>query len=113
MAQPPERSRMATRKSRTDGAAGRTAPDGTAAPAEEKPKKKKPATKAKAKPAVKAAPGEATPERAEAAPKRRGRFASARPLAPEPEIDEAEIEASLGDKASGKNLVVVESPTKS
>jgi DNA topoisomerase-1 len=105
---------MATRKSRTDGAAGRTAPDGTVTPADEKPKKpRKPAAGSKAKSAVKPAPAEASAERAEPAPKRRGRFASARPLAPEPEIDEAAIEASLGDKASGKNLVVVESPTKS
>ncbi len=28
-------------------------------------------------------------------------------------MDEAELEASLGDKANGKNLVIVESPTKS
>jgi hypothetical protein len=38
-----------------------------------------------------------------------------RPVAPppEPEVDEAALDASLGDKASGKNLVIVESPTKS
>src|SRR4029077_10069813 len=114
MARAAGRFRMATRKSRTDGAAGRTAPDGTVTPADEKPKKpRKPAAGSKAKSTVKPAPAEASAERAEPAPKRRGRLASARPLAPEPEIDEAAIEASMGDKANGKNLVVVESPTKS
>ena len=89
---------MATRKSRTDD----SAPEGAA---------KKKATR---KRAVKAAPeGEspAKPARA-AAPKGRGRFAKA-PLPPEPEVDEASLEESVGDKAAGKNLVIVESPTKS
>jgi DNA topoisomerase-1 len=107
---------MATRKSRTDGTAG--------TPAAEKPARKK-STKSKADPAVKssraakAAPG-AKPAAAPdvdgvtaKAGARRGRFAKAAPRAPEAEIDEAAIEASLGGKASGKNLVVVESPTKS
>src|SRR5262249_56698404 len=55
--------------------------------------------------------GEAPPTKPRA---RRGRFG--RPVAPakpEPEVDESELEEALGDKASGKNLVVVESPTKS
>jgi DNA topoisomerase-1 len=123
---------MATRKSRTDGTAG--------SPAGEKPVRKKSAVSkaaadatgeptavsatAKAKPAGRAAKAKRAPKPAAGvpealgvtakAPARRGRFG--RPAAaekPEAEVDEAAIEASLGDKASGKNLVVVESPTKS
>ena len=107
---------MATRKSRTEGTAG--------SPAEDKKSKKKsaePATakapRAKRAPAArKAAPdpnGTPAAEPAAKAPVRRGRFG--RPAAapkPEPVVSEAELEA-VGDKASGKNLVVVESPTKS
>ncbi|HEY6194321.1 MAG TPA: type I DNA topoisomerase, partial [Candidatus Eisenbacteria bacterium] len=53
------------------------------------------------------------PERAnsKAAPGGRGRRGV--PAPPEPEVNEAELEASLGEKANGKNLVIVESPTKS
>jgi len=110
---------MATRKSRTEGTAG--------APAEDKKSKKKPAEPATAKaPRAKRAPAarkaapdpDGTPAAEPAgtgakAPVRRGRFG--RPAAapkPEPVVSEAELEA-VGDKASGKNLVVVESPTKS
>ena len=82
---------MATRKSRTEAAAG--------TPAEEKKSRKKAAEPAGEK-----------PKRASTASARAKRAAPPKPEAP---VDEAEIEASLGDKASGKNLVVVESPTKS
>jgi DNA topoisomerase-1 len=125
---------MATRKSRTDGAAApaaakkkatraartprpavTTSADGsvpakapTRAKAPKPAKAAKPAARAKAssKRAALAASNAAAPVRA------KGRFGRA-PLPPEPEVDEAELEASLGGKASGKNLVVVESPTKS
>jgi DNA topoisomerase-1 len=105
---------MATRKSRTEGTAG--------APAEDKKSKKKAAEPATAKaPRAKRAPAarkpapdpNGTPAAEPKAPVRRGRFG--RPAAapkPEPVVSEAELEA-VGDKASGKNLVVVESPTKS
>ncbi|HXJ68655.1 MAG TPA: DNA topoisomerase, partial [Verrucomicrobiae bacterium] len=110
---------MATRKSRTEGTAG--------APAEDKKSKKKSAEPATAKaPRAKRAPAarkaapdpDGTPAAEPAGtgaktPVRRGRFG--RPAAapkPEPVVSEAELEA-VGDKASGKNLVVVESPTKS
>ena len=109
---------MATRKSRTDGTAG--------TPAEDKKTKKKSADPASprakraaapkqpAKPAADpngATPGEAGTE--SKAPVRRGRFGRpAAPPKPEPVATEAELE-EVGDKASGKNLVVVESPTKS
>jgi len=43
----------------------------------------------------------------------RGRFARRAEPAPEPEVNEAELEASVGSRAAGKNLVIVESPTKS
>ncbi len=101
---------MATRKSRTDA----SAPEGAA--------KKKATRKRAVKSAADGEPGEAPapkaakPARARAAaaaaPKGRGRFGKA-PLAPEPEVDEATLEESVGDKAAGKNLVIVESPTKS
>src|SRR5207344_2464624 len=103
-ARPPETIRMATRKSRTSAAAGAPTPEGAGLPVEDKPKKKKPAARPKAKPAAKTAPaaGAPAPDGAgQPAPKRRGRFASAAPKAPEPEVDEAEIEASMGDKANG------------
>ena len=110
---------MATKKSRTDAAAA-----GGAA------KKKAAAKKKPAKPVLDPVDGEpeaaakaAKPKRASKAAaakpavaspaKGRGRFAKRAPEAPEPEVDEAEIEAALGDKATGKNLVIVESPTKS
>jgi reverse gyrase len=109
---------MATRKSRTSAAAGAPTPEGAGLPVEDKPKKKKPAARPKAKSAAKPkagpAPGAPAPDGAgQPAPKRRGRFASAVPKAPEPDVQQAELEASMGDKANGKNLVVVESPTKS
>jgi DNA topoisomerase I len=56
--------------------------------------------------------GAGTPGNNSAAVRARGRGRGAAPP-PEPEVDEAELEASLGDKANGKNLVIVESPTKS
>jgi len=119
---------MATRKSRTDGAAGESAaekplkkkatrggtsakpaadpaPEAAATASRAKPKR---AAKPSSRPAKPAPDGDGAP-----APARRGRFAKAAPPPPEPEIDEAALEASLGDKVSGKNLVVVESPTKS
>ncbi len=99
---------MATRKSRTDAAA---------APAAAKEKKKKPApAKAAARkkvPAARALPGDAVPASGRASRPRFGSRRGGAPEAPEPEVDEAALEASLGDKAAGKSLVVVESPTKS
>ena len=96
---------MATRKSRTEDGA-------PAAPV----KKKKPAIASTAKKkAVAKAPARRTALKAtaEAAPvQRKGRFAR-REIAPEEPVDEAALEESLGGKAAGKNLVVVESPTKS
>ena len=96
---------MATRKSRTEDGA-------PAAPV----KKKKPAIANTAKKkAVAKAPARRTALKAtaEAAPvQRKGRFAR-REVAPEEPVDEAALEESLGGKAAGKNLVVVESPTKS
>ncbi len=104
---------MATRKSRTDGAAASAA-------AKKKLAKKSAPAKAAAKKKVAAAravPGDAVPARGRATrPTTRPKFGSRRgalPEAPEPEVDEAALEASLGDKAAGKSLVVVESPTKS
>src|SRR5882672_7319420 len=97
---------MATRKSRTSPAAGSAAKSS-------KPTSKKKATtkKAAAAPAVEhpaAADGKAA-----TALRPRGRFRARAPLAPEPEINEAELEQSIGGKAAGKHLVIVESPTKS
>ena len=128
---------MATRKSRTESADGaamkkkrttaskagarRPAPKATEDGAPAKPRAAaKPAKSAKAAKATKAVASvpetEATPRRGAAAsraPARgRGRRGAA-PEAPEPEVNEAELEASLGEKATGKSLVVVESPTKS
>ena len=113
---------MATRKSRTEAAAGTPAEEKksrkkAAEPAGEKPKRAS-AASARAKraaPSEPAADAAGPPDGAGAkAPVRRGRFGRvAAPPKPEAPVDEAEIEASLGDKASGKNLVVVESPTKS
>ena len=122
---------MATRKSRTDGAAPSAARRKKAgAPA--KAAARQPNRKAKSAPAddaviaaEKRASGVETPARRRASavpgpgPERspavraRGRGRRAEALKPEPEVNEAELEASLGEKASGKNLVVVESPTKS
>jgi DNA topoisomerase-1 len=123
---------MATRKSRTDkaaapaaakipGQAGALPTDAAASPAVRKPAK--PAKSAKsAKPTKPARGASARAPRAAASAdgvghanaavpvRRRGR-ALAAPA--EQEVDEAALEASLGDKANGKNLVIVESPTKS
>jgi DNA topoisomerase-1 len=129
---------MATRKSRTDKAAASAAakkpgkPGAAPIAAAATPvvraarQPAKPAVKAAAKPAVKpAAPAKrvsaraaraaASPDGIRPAPataRIRGRGRTPAPP-DEPEIDEAALEASLGDKASGKNLVIVESPTKS
>jgi len=88
---------MATPKSRTESAGPATGAKTT---------KKKAATKKSA--------ARKAPVRPAAAPaalrKGRGRAAAA---APEEELDEAELDASVGSKATGKNLVIVESPTKS
>ena len=97
---------MATRKSRTDDGA----PEGAAKKKATRKKAVKPAgDDASPAPKAKTARGRAT---AAAAPKGRGRFGKA-PEAPEPEVDESTLEESIGDKAAGKNLVIVESPTKS
>ena len=113
---------MATRKSRTDRAAAPAAGKKAKATGSPRPKR---VTKAKPKPVVEpttapaAVPAKASARRTKlaatnAAPpvRGKGRRASAAAV-PEPEIDEAELEAALGDKADGKNLVIVESPTKS
>jgi DNA topoisomerase-1 len=84
---------MATSKSRTKAA-------GAAAGAKKTTATTKKATRKAAVKATAAAPAVAR--------KGRGRA----PAAAEPEIDEAELE-SAGSKARGKNLVIVESPTKS
>jgi DNA topoisomerase-1 len=95
---------MATSKSRTKAA-------GVPAAAKKATKKqaaaRKPAAKPAARAAAKAAAKAAAPP---AAVQRKSR--SRYPAAVEPELDEAEIE-STGKKAAGKNLVIVESPTKS
>ncbi len=92
---------MATSKSRTDEAG---------APAAKKKATKKTATrKAPAKKGALAATGTAPKVRAKAG----RRSASASPAAEEEEIDEAALDISVGSKAAGKNLVIVESPTKS
>ncbi len=134
---------MATRKSRTDGAAvdggAKQQPAAEAAVKKSAKKAAKPAAKRAAGKAVKQAPKPASATAAgepvagvtaAGKPKRtskrteiaaankpapgRGRFGRGRaPEAPEPEVDEAEIEAAMGGKATGKNLVIVESPTKS
>ncbi len=124
---------MATRKSRTDKAAapaavkkpGRPAGEPAGVPAAPSGRAVRKPVKAAGQPAVKpakpvkvaarrAARAVASPDGAgpAAAARVRGR---GRPVAPppEPEVDEAALDASLGDKASGKNLVIVESPTKS
>jgi DNA topoisomerase-1 len=114
---------MATRKSRTEGAAGTPAEDkkGGKKPTEPSSPKRKRAAAA-ARPAAARAKRTAASEPAAApnggpaakAPSRRGRFGrAAAPPKPEAPVNEAELEASLADKASGKSLVVVESPTKS
>ena len=110
---------MATRKSRTDPS--------------KQAKALKPGAKKTRKPAAKAGRGRAgtpapdsdgaararRPARAAAGPapgplrKRRGAGRAEPAPAPEPEVDERELESSVGEKAAGKNLVVVESPTKS
>jgi len=101
---------MATRKSRTEDGA-------PAAPV--KRKKKAPAASTAKKQAVAKAPSKRATLKAtlkatdEAAPvKAKGRFAR-REVAPEEPVDEEALDESLGGKAAGKNLVVVESPTKS
>jgi DNA topoisomerase-1 len=114
---------MATRKSRTEGTAGTPAEDtkrrkkaaDPGAPGAKRARSAgKPAGARTKRAAAVTAAGAADPNGAEAkAPARRGRFARAAAPKPEAVVDEAAIEASLGDKASGKNLVVVESPTKS
>lgn len=101
---------MATRKSRTDDGASKGA-------AKKKATRKqavKPAADGDSGASPTAMPAKASRGRAAAAaaPKGRGRFAKA-PPPPEPEVDEATLEESVGDKAAGKNLVIVESPTKS
>jgi len=95
---------MATSKSRTERAA---APKGSAKKAPKKAAKAAP--KAAAKTVRRSAPA-----RDGAAPAVR-RKAAGRAAAPAPEapLDEAAIEAAVGSKAEGKNLVIVESPTKS
>ncbi len=96
---------MATRKSRTEAGA----PEGAADDQAPKAAAKKKATK---KRATKAAPAAGAPADGAKKPAR-GRFAKRPEAAPEPEVDEATLEESVGDKAAGKNLVIVESPTKS
>ncbi|MCE9626979.1 MAG: type I DNA topoisomerase, partial [Candidatus Eisenbacteria bacterium] len=110
---------MATRKSRTEagapeGAADDQTTEATAKPAAQKKAAKKKATKKTAsKPrAAKAAPADGAAADTAKKPGR-GRFAKRAEQAPEPEVDEATLEESVGDKAAGKNLVIVESPTKS
>ena len=92
---------MATSKSRTEASAG--------APAAKKKATRKAAVR-KA-PAKKAAPA-ANAAEPKVRAKGRGRFAPAAPVVEE-EIDEAALDATVGSKAAGKNLVIVESPTKS
>ena len=125
--------RMATRKSRTDVAANAKKATKKKAATAKSGSKARPA-KAAAKPAADGDELTAKPVKARAArdgaapakrrgaaadgatstPKGRGRRGGpALADGPEPEVDEAELEASVGEKASGKNLVVVESPTKS
>ena len=99
---------MATSKSRTDAKPARKAakPKGT----------KKPAPRRAATPRARAATVIAATSTADAGAvqstrKRGGRFAAA--AVEEEPLDEAAIEASVRDKATGKKLVIVESPTKS
>src|SRR5262249_51493367 len=114
--------RMATRKSRTDAVAA------PAATEKKKPGRARATTRpaAPGKPAANAADGPAKPAKPARPPSRRGEIAAgnqtararaaggrAPATAADPVVDEAEIEASLAGKANGKNLVVVESPTKS
>ncbi len=88
---------MATSSSRTKKAAG-AAPSGAA---------KKKATSRRKTAAKAAAPGE------KAAARKRGSRAGAAVAAADEPVDEAELDESVGAKAAGKKLVVVESPTKS
>ncbi len=125
---------MATSKSRTDGGGRKRATKTTArrsrpatasaAPEPEKrPASGKSATAGKSAAAgrtaaagKRAAAGQRSVPRTRAkAPAAVRRKAAGRDSAPEADapIDEAELEATLGSKAEGKNLVVVESPTKS
>jgi DNA topoisomerase-1 len=96
---------MATRKSRTE--------DGAAKAAVKKARKKS-APAASKKAAARAASRRASLKETDAAPpvRGKGRFAK-RELPPEEPVDESALEAAIGGKAAGKNLVVVESPTKS
>jgi DNA topoisomerase-1 len=108
---------MATRKSRTeDGAASapvKKKKTSTANTAKKKAVAKPEAQAVARPPARRTAAKAALKTTAEAAPvQRKGRFAR-REVAPEEPVDEAALEESLGSKAAGKNLVVVESPTKS
>ena len=96
---------MATRKSRTEVGA----PAGAA---------KKKATRKRAVKSTTAAVDPAAAKSAGGVIKAgnaagRGRFAKRPAAAPEPEVDESTLEESIGDKAIGKSLVIVESPTKS
>ena len=81
-----------TKKKATSKAAADT-------PAAPKPSRKKAAVKASA-----AAP---------AVQKKAGRFGKRAPEPVEEELDEAALDEAVGSKAEGKNLVIVESPTKS
>jgi DNA topoisomerase-1 len=109
---------MATSKSRTDAA--RSASRAKKKPARPKPVARKPASgkaavkETAATPAVRRKSGKAAVKETAAAPAVRRKSgkaaAAAAPAAEEP--DEAELEAA-GAKARGKNLVIVESPTKS
>ena len=92
---------MATSKSRTK-------PAGEDAPVAKK--KSKPSTARKAAPASRKAALKAD-DAAPAVRRKSARRAAA--AAPEEPIDEEALEASVGSKAAGKNLVIVESPTKS
>lgn len=95
---------MATSKSRTEGATGAAAgAKKVAKQAARKAAKKAP--RASRRTALKAA--------AAAKPVRRKSAGRAAAPAPDEPIDEAGLEATIGGKAEGKNLVIVESPTKS
>jgi DNA topoisomerase-1 len=106
---------MATRKSRTEGL--KTPKPGakkkSSGAASGRAPRRAPAPRAVSGPVPRAR--RASPAAPAAKPpvlRKRGRAAAAE-AAPEPEVDEQALEASLGEKAAGKNLVVVESPTKS
>ncbi len=109
---------MATRKSRTEAAKPEKALKPGARKTRTAPAAAPAGGAAAGAGAKSAAAGAARPRRAAraapaAAALRKGRRAARPEPAPEPEVDEAALEASVGEKATGKNLVVVESPTKS